>query len=158
MFIIVTAKDMILSSVQHRCESACGALTHAHTVYIYKQPDRPSRCHSAMYTVHSACQLITFPIADRPCDSVLILGPSTGFTQTAKTSLHFVNEKSLMKQTLLMKLYNIYESPRANSYFRVINDSIKKSLNIFFIMSHPPKQPPFGTACAPTTCVTRQWL
>lgn len=29
-------KTWVLSSVQHRCESACGALTHAHTVYIYK--------------------------------------------------------------------------------------------------------------------------
>lgn len=141
MFIIVTAKDMILSSVQHRCESACGALTHAHTVYIYKQPDRPSRCHSAMYTVHSACQLITFPIADRPCDSVLILGSSTGFTPTAKTTLNFVNEKSLMKQTLLMKLYNISESPFVSSYFRIINSSIKKSLN-FFLLCHIPQNSP----------------
>lgn len=45
-----------------------------------------------MYTVHSACQLITFPIADRPCDSVLILGPSTGFTHS-ENLLHFVNEE-----------------------------------------------------------------
>lgn len=106
-----------------------------------------------MYTVHSACQLITFPIADRPCDSVLILGPSTGFTQTAKTSLHFVNEKSLMKQTLLMKLYNIYESPRANSYFRIINDSIKKSLNIFFYYVTSPKIAPFRhSLCSNNLC------
>lgn len=58
-----------------------------------------------------------------------------------------------MKQTLLMKLYNIYESPRASSYFRIINDSIKKSLNIFFYYVTSPKMAPFRhSLCSNNLC------